>query len=63
MIPKIVPPDENGATVIIVAVDPFTKWVKAGPLKAVSSYKVTRWVHENLTCRYGVPLTLRADLG
>jgi hypothetical protein len=57
------PATPQGATAIIVAVDPFTKFVEAGPIVNLKAATVAAWFHENIVCRYGVPRWVRCDKG
>ncbi len=47
----------------MVAVDPFTKYVEAGPVTNLKSSTITTWFHEEIICRYGVPKWVRCDRG
>lgn len=46
---------------MIVAIDPFSKWIELGALADKTSASIAEWVDFNLICRYGVPLTIRCD--
>ena len=48
---------------MIVAVDPFSKWVEAGELPDRRSATIAAWVHREIVCRYGVPALIRTDRG
>ena len=48
---------------MIVAVDPFSKWVEAGELPDHRSATIAAWVHREIVCRYGVPALIRTDRG
>lgn len=48
---------------MIVAVDPFTKYVEAGPVADLKAATITAWFHEEVVCRYGVPKWVRCDKG
>lgn len=52
----------DGADHIIVAVDPFTKWVEASPISK-DSHNTANWFHKEIICRYGVPTVVRSDRG
>ena len=41
----------------------FTKWIELGVLRDLSSKTITNWLHENIICRYGVPMAIRCDRG
>lgn len=57
------PATPEGATAIVVAIDPFTKFVEAGPVVDLRAATITTWFHENIVCRYGVPRWVRCDKG
>ena len=57
------PATPQGATAIIVAVDPFTKHVEASPVENLKAATIATWFHENIVCRYGVPRWIRCDKG
>jgi hypothetical protein len=48
---------------MIVAVDPFTKWVEAGPVPHLNSHETATWFHREIVCRYGLPAAVRTDRG
>uniref|UniRef100_A0A2N9IBH5 RNA-directed DNA polymerase n=1 Tax=Fagus sylvatica TaxID=28930 RepID=A0A2N9IBH5_FAGSY len=51
----------NGHEFILVAIDYFTKWVEACSFKNVTQVAVTRFVKNNIICRYGMPEMLITD--
>lgn len=55
------PASPTGATSIIVAVCAFSKWVELGALENVDSECTTRWFHDNIICRFGLPAIVRTD--
>ena len=57
------PPAPDGATDVILAVDPFTKWVEVGTVPSLNSHEVAEWFHREVVCRYGVPARVRTDQG
>lgn len=57
------PPTPEGATAVIVAVDPFTKFVEAGAVPNLRAGTITAWFHDQVVCRYGVPRWVRCDRG
>ncbi len=61
LITKLEPPGAEGETICMVAVDPFSKFVLADPLKSKSSGETMRWLHHRIVCFFGVPLALRVD--
>jgi hypothetical protein len=48
-------PAQGNYTFAVVAVEYFTKWIKAKPLTNVSSVTIKRFFWQNIICRYGVP--------
>ncbi|VFQ62673.1 unnamed protein product [Cuscuta campestris] len=48
---------------IIVAVDYFTKWIEAEPLVGGTSEQCSKFVSNNILCRYGVPRQITTDNG
>lgn len=57
------PAAPTGATAIVVAVDPFTKFVEAGAVPDLKAATITTWFHDQIVCRYGVPRWVRCDRG
>ena len=57
------PPGPNGECHCIIAVDVMSKWVELGALVDKSSHTITRWFHDNITCRFGTPRLVRCDQG
>ncbi len=57
------PPGPRGETICVVAVCPFSKFVVADALPDKSSQTTTRWLHERITCFFGVPYAVRVDQG
>ena len=51
----------NGHCFILVAIDYFTKWVEADSFASVTKNVVTRFIKQNLICRYGVPDRIITD--
>uniref|UniRef100_A0A2N9EWS0 Uncharacterized protein n=1 Tax=Fagus sylvatica TaxID=28930 RepID=A0A2N9EWS0_FAGSY len=52
VIGAITPKASNGHEFILVAIDYFTKWVEACSFKNVTQVAVTRFVKNNIICRY-----------
>ncbi len=63
LIGPMTPPGPAGEQFVVVAVDVFTKWVEAYPLKNKASSTVARWFHRDVVCRYGLPYLVRSDNG
>ncbi|XP_021991631.1 protein NYNRIN-like [Helianthus annuus] len=57
-------PEAPGAVkFIIVAVDYFTKWVKAKALASTTAMMVRKFIWEHIICRFGLPLKIVTDNG
>nr|XP_004229123.1 uncharacterized protein LOC101252425 [Solanum lycopersicum] len=63
VIGPIEPSASNGHRFILVAIDYFTKWVKAVTYKSVTMKVVVDFVRNNLICRFGVPASVITDNG
>uniref|UniRef100_A0A2N9F6L7 Integrase catalytic domain-containing protein n=1 Tax=Fagus sylvatica TaxID=28930 RepID=A0A2N9F6L7_FAGSY len=61
VIGAITPKASNGHKFILVAINYFTKWVEACSFKNVTQVAVTRFVKNNIICRYGMPEMLITD--
>lgn len=59
----LTPASPEGYTALLVAVDPFTKWVEAWPIRNVCSHEVAWLLHTEIVCRYGKPQMVRTDGG
>ena len=57
------PTTSNGHEFILVAINYFTKWVKATSHKVLNSKKVAQFILINIICRYGVPHEIISDNG
>ncbi|GJR52631.1 reverse transcriptase domain-containing protein [Tanacetum coccineum] len=57
------PPARGGAKFMIVAIDYFTKWIKAKPLVKITGKEVIRFVMDNIICRFGLPKIIITDNG
>lgn len=49
------PTGKGGVKYTIIAVDYFTKWIKAEPVASVTGKKSLDFVIKNIVCRYGLP--------
>ena len=38
---------------LIVAIEYFTKWIKAKPVAQITAHKVQHFVWKNIVCRFG----------
>ncbi|KAH9293932.1 hypothetical protein KI387_040855, partial [Taxus chinensis] len=61
LIGKIRPTSSDGHKFIITATDYFTKWVEAMPLTYVTGSQISKFIFNNLICRFGIPSALVAD--
>ena len=61
VISAITPKASNGHEFILVAIDYFTKWVEACSFKNVTQVPVTRFVKNNIICRYRMPEMVITD--
>ena len=55
VIGRIAPKASNGHEYILVAIDYFTKWVKAASCSMLKVKHVDRFIKNNVICRYRVP--------
>ncbi|XP_070005065.1 uncharacterized protein [Nicotiana sylvestris] len=51
----------NGHSIILVAIDNFTKWVKATSYKVVTKKAIAYFVRDRIVCRFGVPESIIID--
>ncbi|XP_076882850.1 uncharacterized protein LOC143531435 [Bidens hawaiensis] len=57
-------PEGTGkAKFLVVAIDYFTKWVEAKPLRTITGERIKRFVWENIVCRFGLPYAIISDNG
>ncbi|XP_027368366.1 uncharacterized protein LOC113874337 [Abrus precatorius] len=63
VIGPIEPKASNGHRFILVAIDYFTKWVKAASYASVTRNVVVKFIKRDLICRYGTPSKLITDNG
>jgi hypothetical protein len=63
LIGQINPPSSKGHKFVLLATDYFTKWVKAIPLKKVTSENMVEFVKEHIIYRFGIPQTITTDQG
>ena len=57
------PPGPTGETAILLAVDAFTKYVVGQAIREMSGHAVASWFHTEITCKFGLPHTVRVDRG
>ncbi|MCI25134.1 protein NYNRIN-like, partial [Trifolium medium] len=48
---------------LIVAVDYFTKWIKAEAVATITAEKVKKFYWKKIICRYGIPKSIVSDNG
>ncbi|KAL0394717.1 UNVERIFIED_CONTAM: hypothetical protein Slati_4437900 [Sesamum latifolium] len=48
---------------LLVAIDYFTKWVKAEPLARITEEEVMKFIWKNIVCHFGVPREIISDNG
>ena len=61
VIDLINPKANNGYKFILVALNYFTKWVKANSYAHVTQKVVKKFIEKDLVCRYGLPARLVID--
>lgn len=63
MIGMIEPKTSNGHRLILVAIDYFTRWVKAVSYANVTKQVMARFIKKELICKYGIPNKIITDNG
>ena len=63
MIGRIAPKASNGHEYIFVAIDYFTKWVDVASYYILKAKHMTRFLENNIICRFGVPQEIISDNG
>ncbi|XP_071688260.1 uncharacterized protein [Rutidosis leptorrhynchoides] len=48
---------------LVVAIDFFTKWVEAKPLKSITGKQIVNFVWEEIVCRFEIPHEIVSDTG
>ena len=48
---------------LVVAIDYFTKWVKAEPLTTITEKNIQSFIWKTVICRFGIPQVLVSDNG
>ncbi|GKD96378.1 reverse transcriptase domain-containing protein [Tanacetum coccineum] len=46
---------------LIVAMDYFTKWIKAKPVATITGNQIKKFVWDNIVCRFGLPREIISD--
>ena len=57
------PQTEEGYRYIVVAMDYFTRWPEAKPLRYANAKEVATFIYEEIICRYGCPAIIQSDNG
>ena len=57
------PQTEDGNRYIVVAMDYFTRWPEARPLRYANVQTVAKFIYEEIICRYGAPKVIQSDQG
>src|SRR6266542_683230 len=55
------PITREGNRYIVVAMDYFSRWPEARPLKAANAKTVATFIYEEIICRFGAPRILQSD--
>jgi transposase InsO family protein len=56
-------PAQGNLRYVVVAVEYFSKWIKAKPLATITSVTVQKFFWQNIVCRFGVPKAITVDNG
>ena len=57
------PADEDGYRFVLIAVDPFSKWVELRPVVSLHSWRAAHFLYEDIVGRWGTPRFVRTDNG
>ena len=57
------PTTPGGFRFAVVAVEYFSKWVKAEPLTSIRAVNIVKFFWKNVVCRFGVPREVTMDNG
>jgi hypothetical protein len=60
---QIYPASSKGHRFVLVAMDYFTKWTEAVPLKNMTHKEVIHFILEHIIHRFSIPQTLTTDQG
>nr|KYP55932.1 Transposon Ty3-I Gag-Pol polyprotein [Cajanus cajan] len=63
LIGQIHPPSSKNHKYILVAIDYFTKWVEAIPLKENEQKDIIDFIEDHIITRFGIPQTITTDQG
>ncbi|XP_071928199.1 uncharacterized protein [Coffea arabica] len=53
----------GGRTFLVTAVDYFTKWVEAEPLRTITGLAIQKFFWKCIVCRFGIPQVIISDNG
>ena len=53
----------DGNRYLLVAVDPFSKWVEARAVPSLHSWRAAEFLYDDLVARWGKPRWVRTDNG
>jgi hypothetical protein len=56
-------PAQRNPRYVVVAVEYFSKWIKARPLATITLATVQKFFWQNIICRFGVPKAITVDNG
>ena len=59
----LLPPSQGVNKFAVVAIEYFTRWIKAKPLAKITSRIIKKFFWQNVIYRFGVPRTLIVDNG
>ena len=57
------PEDEEGNRYLLVAVDPFSKWVEAIPTPSLLSWRAADFLYQCIVTQWGKPRFIRTNNG
>ena len=57
------PADEEGNRYLLVAIDPFSKWVEAVPSPSLHSWRAADFLYQRIITHWGKPRYVRTDNG
>ena len=63
IIGEIRPNASNGHKYIVVAIDYFSRWIKAEFFGTLKAKQMAKFIEKSLICRYGIPHQVVIDNG
>ena len=57
------PEDDDGNRFLVIAVDPFSKWVEVQAIPSRHSWRVADFLYSQIVARWGKPRYIRTDNG